>query len=204
MKIKLLSASIFFILSIAQAVVEIEEEQEAHDLQDDIIWNGGEISIQTDQIEDTSESEKRSALQVHITPFFTVERTIENSEIEDGEIDVFEWGSKQRMVFTLTNPTDTQQITVNEFNVNILDSLGKKIPPIQLIRYADDPLMIKSHTTRSVAYELVVKGAELEEDEVYTFEVSLNYKETSIQEEQQKVIEKAFSQDTDQVAGDSD
>ncbi len=73
-----------------------------------------------------------------------------------------------------------------------------------MIRYTDDPLTIKSHATRSVAYELVVKGAELEEDEVYTFEVSLNYKETSIQQEQQKVIEKAFNQDADKVSGDDD
>ena len=59
-------------------------------------------------------------MDVRTTPFFTVERTATVESHDDG-VDVLAWKSTQRVVFTLTNPVDTHQITVLNFTVSILD-----------------------------------------------------------------------------------
>ena len=102
--IKLLSFILFF-LATAFHAAEIEEEEELLDDLDDMVWNSGDTEASDNDLVQAEQS--NSILEVHTTPFFTIEKTIENSDAPDGEIDVFGWRSTQRIVFTLTNPVDT-------------------------------------------------------------------------------------------------
>ena len=58
------------------------------------------------------------------------------------------------------------------------------LPPV---RFGE--LILDAHKTRSIAYEFKIQGADLEEEELYTFEVAMGFKETAREKVQQKLIE---------------
>ena len=112
------------------------------------------------------------------TPFFTIERIAKLDGYEEG-VDVLGWRSTQRVVFTLTNPVDTHQFSINNFTVSILDQGGNRMTDLPPVRFGE--IILDAHKTRSIAYEFKVQGVDLEEDELYTFEVTMGFKETAIE-----------------------
>ena len=126
-----------------------------------------------------------------MTTFFNVERSIKSEVSAETDVDLFAWRSTQRVVFTLTNPVDTHYFTVRNFTVNILDKQGNSMEELPPVRFGETVLL--TNKTRSIAYEFRVQGADFEEEEEYTFEVTLGFKETEIQQAQKLQIERAFS-----------
>ena len=76
---------------------------------------------------------------------------------EDGaskEIDVFAWRSVQRVVFTLTNPVDTHQITVVNVTASLLDEQGNYVERLPAVRFGE--IVLSGRKTHSLAYEFKV------------------------------------------------
>ena len=178
----------------------IEEEVEQEEVEQDNSTKEEEVveSVDKDEaVEQDKPSDKKPQpekggvmLDVRTTPFFAVERTAEIAGHTDS-VDLLAWKSKQRVVFTLTNPVETHQITVLNFTVNVLDQQGKPQMDLPPVRFGD--IELQAHKTRSVAYEFRIQGANLEEEELYTFEVAMGFKETEIGHAKQQLIENAFN-----------
>ena len=115
------------------------------------------------------------------------------------DVDVLAWRSKQRVVFTLTNPVDTHQITVQNFTVNVFNRQGRRMMDLPPVRFGE--LVLSAHKTRSIAYEFKIGGPQVEEEELYTFEVSMGFKETEIGHARMQHIEQAFSDQYDSPSG---
>ena len=70
------------------------------------------------------------------------------------EIDVFAWKSVQRVVFTLTNPVDTHQITVTNITATLKDQEGKAVDSLPPVRFNE--IVLSARKTHSLAYEFKV------------------------------------------------
>ena len=59
----------------------------------------------------------------------------------------------------------------------MVDQSGNSVelPPVRF-----NEIILKDHQTYSLAYEFKIQGADIEEEEQYTFEVTMGYKETDV------------------------
>lgn len=89
------------------------------------------------------------------------------------EVDVFAWKSVQRVVFTLTNPVDTHQITIVNITATLKNQEGSLVESLPPVRFGE--IVLSAHKTHSLAYEFRVQGADLDEEARYTFEVTMGY-----------------------------